>query len=340
MFLLSGFSGPLHPPPAAQVGNSSWEPRHAQPSCLAAVLSTVFNRCYFCSAWWNRLIVLVPKARGLCITQENMAIWCSNHDIQPHCPLRFDLAYFWANLSSGWGLSTSPVRVHQVAVCTSIHQLEGSPGRGHLIWMISSEGFAEVRGPCRVLSWDLFPVLSALQLSWFESVGGSYLKHLTLKTAFLSLWLEAGGVVRFMLSAGFLSRLPWAQQRSLATSLGWLLSEEADPRVPIQCHLCEVPYVCLGPSWWGSHSFPCAGFACLQEKYKFFPCGSPLPASVLGRELLERHQEVSSLLAAKRAGKSLLAGGPGLIWLSSCQAYMNKPLPWLLHFLETSWSPQ
>ena len=113
--------------------------------------------------------------------------WCREKNRDPIRPSKFDLANFLAFLHTDVKLSSSSIKVHKAAICSSLRQLgRSSYSNDPLIISVlkgASQSDSKVRR--RVPAWDLFLVLAHLREPPFEPLNSINLKLLTQKTVFL-----------------------------------------------------------------------------------------------------------------------------------------------------------
>ena len=114
--------------------------------------------------------------------------WCTDNQVDPLSPSQIQFANFLAHLHSDLSLSASSIKVHRAAVSTTLRQLGHSSFSDDPLLRDVVQGVStlEARNPKRAPAWDLFLVLSALRLPPYEPIHQASLKHLTLKTAFLT----------------------------------------------------------------------------------------------------------------------------------------------------------
>ena len=112
--------------------------------------------------------------------------WCDSKGLSHTYPSSVDLANFLASLQAS-GKSTSTIRVHRAAICTTLRQLGCPFFAEDAIIRDTLRGAAiiEARAPRRCPSWDLFVVLEALKQAPFEPLLNANLKFLSFKTLFL-----------------------------------------------------------------------------------------------------------------------------------------------------------
>ena len=177
---------PRHSP--TKIRNSTRQSRNAPPTRLAAVRSGLRT-----SGASEDVINLVSDAHRSGTKKvydkcwESWTSWCRSNKINPVSPPKMKIANFLAYLGNTLKLSTSSVKVHRAAICSSLRQL------GHTSYsevpllrdVIRSLALKNPRIPRRVPAWDLFLVLASLREPPFEPLEKLDLESLTLKTVFL-----------------------------------------------------------------------------------------------------------------------------------------------------------
>ena len=171
-----------------KVRHSSRQPSFAGSSRMASVRESLSSR-----GASQEVLELVEHAhrsgtQGAYHSHWNSWVsWCSENNIRPASPSRFQFSNYLAFLFRNRKLSASSIKAHRAAISTTIRQLGGRSFSDDPLLRDVTRGVAleEARSPRLFPEWDLFFVLSSLKEAPYEPLKFCSLKHLTEKTVFL-----------------------------------------------------------------------------------------------------------------------------------------------------------
>ena len=164
------------------------KPRDAQPSRMASVRESLSAR-----GASTDVLNLVEQAHrpGTKKLYDSRWLswsrWCSDQDVNPVKPSRFQFANYLAMLAKEKHLSASSVKGHRASISTTIKQLGGHGfSEDYLLKdVVKGVTLQEARTPRLFPAWDLNLVVGMLRSDPFEPINSCPLDKLTFKTVFL-----------------------------------------------------------------------------------------------------------------------------------------------------------